>query len=150
MYAWYSRAGAESRGSVLGRHRLGVRIARESGVVGGARLEHAPGPRQANLLDDRSRLAQRRGSRLGVAHDLGIDLEVPEVHRERDPPTLDAAGMEGEIELVRDRGRIVSVLARHDVQHERRICDGAGHRAVCEVRVEVSPVRRSARARGRA
>ena len=88
------------------------------------------------LLDYRPRFTQCRSSRLGVAHDLGIDLEIAKVHRERDPPSLDTVRLEREIELVRDRGRVVAVLACHDIQHEDSVGNGARHRTVGEVGVK--------------
>ena len=51
---------------VLGRHRHGVRVARERAIMGGAGLEHTVGPGNGHLLDDRSRFAQCRDSGLGV------------------------------------------------------------------------------------
>ena len=136
MYGWYSRGRSREECPVLGRHRLRVQVARELGIVSGTGLEHTAGPRYANFLNDRSRLAQCRGSRLGVSHDLGVDLEVPEVHRERNPPSLDPLRTEREIELGRDRSRIVAMLPGHDVHHEGGVGDGARHRSVGEVRVK--------------
>ena len=79
--------------------------------MGGAGLEHPVGPGNCHLLDDRPRFSQCGGCGLSVAHDLGIDLEIAEIHRERNPPTGDAIRVERELEFVRDRGRVIAVPA---------------------------------------
>src|ERR1700722_2876188 len=83
----------------------------------------------AEILEDLERSAR-------VALDLRVDLEIAEVHRERDLPAADGFELFGDEDPFAQRAKVAEMRPRHDVLHERRIPDAARDRPVVQQKLE--------------
>ena len=102
----------------------------------GKRIEHLDdlarvGEAWLRLLDDRAQVGEAPRRRLGQRPHLRVDRRVAEIGAPGDAPAGDAALAVGQVvdTVVGQREAVALVRAGHDVQHQRRVAHGAGHRA---------------------